>query len=74
MATRHLRSILASEMVVGAHNLEWHAFISCRRRRRCAIEGLGTGRRLLLLSPSVTPKVRPPGPASADPSREGIDA
>ena len=74
MATRHLRSILASEMVVGAHNLEWHAFISCRRRRRCAIEGLGTGRRLLLLSPSFTPKVRPPGPASADPSREGIDA
>ena len=72
MAALHKRSILASEMVVGTHNTEWHAFISCPRRRRCAIEGLGTGRRLLLLSPSVTPKVRPPEPASAALSRMGI--
>jgi hypothetical protein len=70
MATRFTRSILSSEMVVGTH-IERHSFILRFRRRRGTIEGLGIGRRLLL-SPSVTPKVRPPELAFATSSREGI--
>jgi hypothetical protein len=65
MATRLVRGILASEMVVGTH-IEWHSFIPCLRRRRRTIEGLGIGRLLLLpFSPSFTPEVRPPELARA---------
>ncbi len=70
MATRFIRSILSSQMVVGTH-MERHSFPLGLRRRRCTIEGLGIGRRLLL-SPSVTPTVRPPELAFATSSREGI--
>lgn len=71
MATRLVRSILASEMVVGTH-IEAHSFILCLRRRRCTIEGLGIGRRLLPFSPSFTPEVRPPELARATSPREGV--
>ena len=70
MATRFIRSILSIEMLVGTH-IERHSFILGLRRRRCTIEGLGIGRRLLL-SPSITLKVRPPELGFSTSSREGI--
>ena len=72
MATRLVRSILASEMVAGTH-IESHSLILCLGRRRCTIEGLGIGRLFLLpFSPTLTPEVRPPEPARATSPREGV--
>jgi hypothetical protein len=76
MATRRPWSILACEMVVGAHTKQ-HSFICCLRRRRCAIQELGFGWLLLSLSPSITPEVTLPSSLPDPPSesvlREGGD-
>ena len=62
MATRRERSILVGKMVVGAYTKRY-SFICRLRGRRCAIDWLGFGRRLLTLSPSITPNVAPPSPS-----------
>ena len=71
MATRFVRSILASEMVAGTH-IESHSSILCLRRRRRIIEGLGIGRRLFPFSAPFPTEVRPPEPARATSPREGV--
>ena len=69
MATRRERSILVGEMVVGTYTKRY-SFICRLRGRRCAIDWLGFGRRLLTLSPPTTPNVAPPSP-SPIPAPEG---
>ncbi len=66
MATRRERSILVGKMVVGAYTKRY-SFICRLRGRRCAIDWLGFGRRLLTLSPSITPNVAPPSPSPNPP-------
>ncbi len=55
MATRHDRSILVCEMVVGAY-IERHSLICCPRGRWRAVEYLGAGWSLLLSSPIYLPQ------------------
>ena len=62
MATRRERGILVGKMVVDAYTKR-HPIICRLRGRRCAIDWLGFGRRLLTLSPPITPNVAPPSPS-----------
>src|SRR5918993_796109 len=69
MTTRRGRSILVGKMVVGAYTKRY-SFICRLRGRRGTIDWLGFGRRLLTLSPPITPNVAPPSP-SPNPALEG---
>src|SRR5918995_5087356 len=66
MATRRERGILVGKMVVGTYTKRY-SFICCLRGRRCAIDWLGFGRRLLTLSPPITPNAAPPSPSPNPP-------